>query len=365
MADIMIDKNLIHGITCSKRMLPDDANPAGNVHGGNILKMIEEAGYIITTRYCNKMMAKDATADDISQLVPVQTALVRVERMDFLEPMYIGEVAEASAEITYTAAHSLEVMVKVWAENIEKGTKRLTNEAHLWYVPCDTECGKVATVPRMSYDTPNAEAEGRKRYLQQKEERVLAPESLLSPSPPHSGDISNNSPFTFPERYTVRYSQTTLSHLVTPSDCTMYGNVAGGVLMKLMDNCAGVVAAKHCHSNVVTACVDTIDFKKSARLSSLLTIQGRAVFTSSRTIEVELIVDAETMESFMTQSKIRAVQAYYTFVSLDKTRKTLPIEPLNLISDGEKKRFEERRLRYENRKANRAKRKQLAEQSQL
>lgn len=48
-------------------------------------------------------------------------ALARIEHMDFIMPMHIGEVAELAAEIVYTSEHSLEVVVTVWAENIIKG----------------------------------------------------------------------------------------------------------------------------------------------------------------------------------------------------------------------------------------------------
>ncbi|KAG9462284.1 hypothetical protein GDO78_014470, partial [Eleutherodactylus coqui] len=88
-------------------MRPDDANIAGNVHGGTILKMIEEAGAIISTRHCNSQSGEKCVA-----------ALARVERTDFLSPMSIGEVGHVSAEISYTSKHSVEVQVNVMAENI-------------------------------------------------------------------------------------------------------------------------------------------------------------------------------------------------------------------------------------------------------
>ena len=53
---------------------------------------------------------------------PSYTGLVRVGRTDFLQPMFIGEIAQLHSEVTHTAHHSLEVQVKVWAENIMKGT---------------------------------------------------------------------------------------------------------------------------------------------------------------------------------------------------------------------------------------------------
>ncbi|KAJ7306519.1 hypothetical protein JRQ81_009876 [Phrynocephalus forsythii] len=92
-------------------MRPDDANIAGNVHGGTILKMIEEAGAIISTRHCNSQSGERCVA-----------ALARVERTDFLSPMCIGDVAHVSAEITYTSKHSVEVQVNVESENILTGS---------------------------------------------------------------------------------------------------------------------------------------------------------------------------------------------------------------------------------------------------
>ena len=82
-------------------MSPDDANLAGNVHGGTTLKLLEEAGSIIATRHCNSAKSSDQPA--------MFAALARVERTDFLQPMYIGEVAQVHAELSFASARSLEV----------------------------------------------------------------------------------------------------------------------------------------------------------------------------------------------------------------------------------------------------------------
>jgi hypothetical protein len=63
---------------------PDDANPGGNVHGGTILKMIDQAGYIAATQYCNQGRPEPA----------LQAGLARLEKCEFLAPMHIGEVAQ-------------------------------------------------------------------------------------------------------------------------------------------------------------------------------------------------------------------------------------------------------------------------------
>ena len=89
-------------VTISRVMLPDDANPGGNVHGGTILKMIEEAGWIAATRHCNVPTLTNGASTNSSQSGSVQlparnplvAALVRVEHMGFHQPVHICEVAK-------------------------------------------------------------------------------------------------------------------------------------------------------------------------------------------------------------------------------------------------------------------------------
>ncbi|KAM9039808.1 cytosolic acyl coenzyme A thioester hydrolase isoform X4 [Sarcophilus harrisii] len=319
-------------IQISRIMRPDDANIAGNVHGGTILKMIEEAGAIISTRHCNSQKGEACVA-----------ALARVERTDFLSPMCIGEVAHVSAEITYTSKHSVEVQVTVMSENILTGARRVTNKAALWYVPLSLKnVDKVLEVPPLAYTRKEQEEEGRKRYEAQKLERM---ETKWK-----NGDVMQ--PSINPEPYTVSYSQSTLIHLVGPSDCTLHGFVHGGVTMKLMDEVAGIVAARHCKTNIVTASVDAINFHDKIRKGCVITISGRMTFTSNKSMEIEVLVDADPV-ALHSQERYRAASAFVTYVSLSKEGKTLPVPQLLVETEEEKKRFEEGKGRYLQMKAKR------------
>uniref|UniRef100_A0A803YH20 palmitoyl-CoA hydrolase n=1 Tax=Meleagris gallopavo TaxID=9103 RepID=A0A803YH20_MELGA len=294
-------------------MRPDDANIAGNVHGGTVLKMIEEAGAIISTRHCNS-----------GQGEPCVAALARVERTDFLSPMCIGEVANVSAEITYTSKHSVEVQVNVMSENILTGAKKVTNKATLWYVPLSLKnVNKVVEVPPIQYTHKEQEDEGRKRYEEQKLERLETKQ--------RNGDVIL--PVINPEPHTVGYSQSSLIHLVGPSDCTLLGFVHGGVTMKLMDEVAGIVAARHCKTNIVTASVDAINFHEKIKKGSVITISGRMTFTSNKSMEIEVFVDADPFVD-EPQERYRAVSAFFTYVSLSKEGKPLPVPQLLVSSQG-------------------------------
>lgn len=317
----------------SRIMRPDDANVAGNVHGGTILKMIEEAGAIISTRHCNSHQNGERCV----------AALARVERTDFLSPMCIGEVAHVSAEITYTSRHSVEVQVHVMSENILTGAKKLTNKAALWYVPLSLRnVDKVLEVPPVVYSRQEQEEEGRKRYEAQKLERM---ETKW-----RDGDIAQ--PVLNPEPNTVSYSQSSLIHLVGPSDCTLHGFVHGGVTMKLMDEVAGIVAARHCKTNIVTASVDAINFHDKIRKGCVITISGRMTFTSNKSMEIEVLVDADPVVND-SQKRYRAASAFFTYVSLSAEGRPLPVPQLVPETEDEKKRFEEGKGRYLQMKAKR------------
>ncbi|XP_054905796.1 cytosolic acyl coenzyme A thioester hydrolase isoform X3 [Poeciliopsis prolifica] len=335
--DVGAGCELVKKFQLSRVMLPDDANVMGNVHGGKILKMIEEAGSIVGTRHCNTQNGDRCIA-----------ALVRVEKTEFLSPVFIGEVVHVSAEISYTSKHSLEVQVKVIAENILTGAKKLANKAALWYVPCSLQnVDKIMEVPPIEYASAEKEEEGRKRYEAQKIERMETKARVEEVMPPRP-----NSEEAAKERHTVGFSQSSLIHLVGPSDCTLDGFVYGGVAMKLMDEVAGIVAARHCNTNIVTASVDAINFHRKIRKGCVLTVTGRLTFVSNRSMEIEVLVDADSLVERQIE-KYRAVSAFFTFISLDKENKPLNVPPLKIEGDDEQKRFEEGKSRYLQNKARR------------
>ena len=170
-------------VEVSRIMTPDDTNIAGNVHGGTIMKMIGEAGAIIATRHCNcNRHANDSP--------PVWAVIARVEKTDFVKPMFVGEVATIHADLTYSSKHSLEVQVLVFAENLAHGgidSHKLTNKACLWYVPvkhCEAMDGlkrnsfTPVEVPPLKYKSKEDEEAGRKRYEAQVKARKTKEELL-------------------------------------------------------------------------------------------------------------------------------------------------------------------------------------------
>jgi uncharacterized protein (TIGR00369 family) len=122
--------------TLSGLMGPQDTNLHGNVHGGVIMKMADEAGALVAIRHANR---------------PVVT--VAVDSMTFMEPIYVGNLVLCKAELTFVGRTSMEVRVEVVAEDPMLGTSKLANTAYLVYVALDAE-GKPTPVPELIFETP-------------------------------------------------------------------------------------------------------------------------------------------------------------------------------------------------------------------
>lgn len=143
--------------TLSILMGPQDTNALGNVHGGVIMKLVDEAGALAAMRHAH---------------APVVT--VAIDSMTFMEPIYVGNLVVCKAELTYVGHTSLEVRVEVMAENPLLGTSKVTNTAYLVYVALGQD-GQPTLVPPLTLETPEeiARAEQAKaRQVYRKHQRA-------------------------------------------------------------------------------------------------------------------------------------------------------------------------------------------------
>lgn len=130
-------------------MSPQDANAAGNVHGGVIMKLIDMAGGIVAQRHTR-----------------TNVVTASVDRIDFLHPVYIGDVLSLRTSINLVGRTSMEVGVRVESENTLTGEVRHTASAFLTYVALDKN-GKPVEVPPLILETSedkrrNREAKARR-----------------------------------------------------------------------------------------------------------------------------------------------------------------------------------------------------------
>ncbi len=147
---------------------------------------------------------------------------------------------------------------------------------------------------------------------------------------------------------TVGHSALEMAQLMLPHQTNPAGFVHGGELMKLMDNAAGAVAARHSRANPVTAKVDNINFRSPVHVGDLVLIHAKVTFTSRSSMEVQIRVEAENL---LTGERRDALTAYYIMVVVDIEGKSVEVPPLIVSTEEEERLFNEGLARYQARKA--------------
>jgi acyl-CoA hydrolase len=118
-------------------MMPQDANIAGNVFGGTILKMVDEAAYVVATKHSR------------SNIVTAS-----VDKMDFLSPVHVGDLVTLRANVNAVWRSSMEIGVRVEAENPRTGEIRHTGSSYLTVVALGPD-GKPTIAPELVLESEN------------------------------------------------------------------------------------------------------------------------------------------------------------------------------------------------------------------
>jgi acyl-CoA hydrolase len=150
-----------HQLTMTVLVTPDMANFAGNVHGGYLLKFLDQAAYSCASRYAGRYVVT-----------------LSVDQVIFRQPVHVGELVTLFASINYTGTTSMEVGVKVVTENIQAQIARHTNSCYFTMVAVD-EQGRPVAVPPFTPATPDERrrheaAQMRKALRQEMELRFKA-----------------------------------------------------------------------------------------------------------------------------------------------------------------------------------------------
>lgn len=124
-------------VTLAVLMGPAEANLRGFVHGGIIMKLMDEAGGSAAMRHAGR-----------------QSVTVAVDQVTFREPIHLGDLVTFQAELTHTGRSSMEVCIEVTAQNLFTGARTHTNTAYFVYVALDDD-GKPVAVPPLKLETPD------------------------------------------------------------------------------------------------------------------------------------------------------------------------------------------------------------------
>jgi acyl-CoA hydrolase len=119
-----------HQLTMTVLMTPDTANFSGNVHGGNILKLLDQVAYACASRYAGRYVVT-----------------LSVDRVIFRQPIHVGELVTFLACVNHTGTSSMEVGIKVVAENIRTQVTRHVNSCYFTMVAVGDDHKPVAVPP--------------------------------------------------------------------------------------------------------------------------------------------------------------------------------------------------------------------------
>jgi acyl-CoA hydrolase len=133
----------------ARAMQPPDANVWGNVHGGAIMSMVDEAGGAVAVRHTRS-----------------RCVTVAMDSMTFKQPVYIGDLLTVTAQLTYVGRTSMEVEARIQAEDLRTGELRDAGTSYLVYVAIDDE-GRPMPAPSLTLTSD----EERRRWREAEERR--------------------------------------------------------------------------------------------------------------------------------------------------------------------------------------------------
>jgi acyl-CoA hydrolase len=130
-------------------MMPQDANNLGHVFGGVVLSMMDTAAAVAAIRHAR-----------------TTCVTASIDRVDFREPIHLGDLVIMKSSVNYVGRTSMEVGVRVEAEELVTGNRRHTNSCYLTFVAVDRN-GRPVEVPALAPET----ADERRRYAAAQERR--------------------------------------------------------------------------------------------------------------------------------------------------------------------------------------------------
>ena len=286
-------------------VFPEHAGAPGQIHGGRMMQWITEAGTMAASRIARGTVVLGAM-DDI----------------DFLHPVKVGEIAILRAQVEYIGRSSLEVGVRVWAENVQTGRRVVTLNSHLVFVSVDADAQPrpivEQIVPRDPEEAALMEAARGRR------ERRLARFAQRRTSDP-SPDPDDDARWRLDSVRSVRPDDALFGDLMFP----------GKMLMEL-DEAGGILSMRYCKGFVMTACLDAMDLYAPIRTHDVVTFKAGLNHVGTSSLEIGVKVLAEKPRT----GEVRhACTAFLTFVHLGPDGRPLPCPPYTPQTSAERRRW--------------------------
>jgi len=272
---------------------PEHANNLGTLHGGRLMDWIMLIGTITSSRFSKSTTLLGAT-----------------DSIDFINPVKIGDIVMLDSWIEYVGSSSLEVVVRVYSENIETGEKKFITLSNLAFVAIGDD-GKPKHIDKKMIPKNSKEerliqrAEERKRRrlpeIQKRKEKVL---NALD------------------ETQTTRFNLCTTSPAM-PEDAFFHGSyMSVGKLLKYIDESASILAMRYAKGVLVTGSLNNLFFYSPIKVGEAVILNAGITYVGSTSIEIATKIDSENMET----GDIKHIcTTFLTFVHIDKEGKSIPV----------------------------------------
>ncbi|MBI1847857.1 MAG: acyl-CoA thioesterase [Candidatus Rokubacteria bacterium] len=297
-------------------VFPEHAGAPGQIHGGRMMQWITQAGTMAAARVARGNVVLGAM-DDI----------------DFLHPVRVGEIAILRAQVEYVGTSSLEVGVRVWAENVMTGRREVTLNSHLVFVSVgdDARPRAVRDVihPRGPEEAALVEAarERRKHRLV----RFAHKARIHAAAPEPDADV----------RWRFESVRSAL-----PEDALFGHMMFPGKMLMDVDEAGGILSMRYCRGLVMTASLDAMDFYSPIFTHEVVNFRAGLHHVGTSSLEVGVHVIAEQPRTGETR---HACTAYLTFVHLGGDLRPRPAPAFTPQTPGEQRRWEAALLRRERR----------------
>lgn len=339
-------------------MTPDMSNFSGNVHGGKILNLIDQVAYACATRYSGSYVFT-----------------ISVDQVIFRERMHVGEMVTFMASVNRTGMTSMEVGMKVVAENIRERTERHVVTCYLTMITVN-EDGSPTKAPTLFPETEDEQrrweaARLRRAFREEIDRRSLQirlhPEDFMhddvpilqTPEPETqetstSTDTDTDTDELAQNQYVVVDTDEDESHtnlrmtvLMTPNMTNFSGNVQGGKILDLLDQVAFACASRYSGHYVVTLTVDQVVFMQQIHVGELANFYASVNYTGNTSMEIGVRVEAEDIRKRSTR---HVVTCYFNMVAVDDNGKPTSVPKLEIRNAVEQRRWAGAKVRRELRK---------------
>ncbi len=293
-------------------VFPEHAGGPGQIHGGRMMEWITKAGTLAASRVARGTVVLGAM-DDI----------------DFLHPVKVGQIAILRARVEYVGTSSLEVGVRVFAEDVITGERRATLNSHLVVVKVDEGVRprpvEAKIRPRDAAESALVEAARARR--EQRLARFAQRQSRLAANAEPDLDASD---------VDVGWRFESVRS-VLPEDALFGNTMFVGKMLMALDEAGGILSMRYCKGLVMTACVDAMDFYSPIFTHEVVTFKAALNHVGTSSLEVGVKVLAEVPWS----GEVRhACTAFVTYVHLGADLRPRPCSPYTPPTAGARRRWE-------------------------